>query len=337
MVRQMEKTPRIAVVAATGTINAVGRDRLDLAGYQETGVRLSPDDLARRIPEATEVAALELIPGAGFEGPSASLDGLISFTRLIDSTVRRQDVTGVVVTKGTNSLEEFAYGAHLLIDTTKPIVFVGAMRPASAMSGDGDLNLFRAIQVAADPSARSQGVLLLLNDTILSARDATKSATYRVNAFTGRDLGPLGFADADGAVVFYHRHLRRHTHDSAFRLDLVESMPRVDIEVSYLGADGALIEAAAEAGARGVVAAGMGAGFPTGAEMEALRRVRDAGVTVCIASRVGSGRVVSRPTLIKDGFLVADNLVPWKARILLALALAMKLPHEEIKRAFETH
>ncbi|HEX5396936.1 MAG TPA: asparaginase, partial [Candidatus Limnocylindria bacterium] len=323
--------PKIAIVAATGTINAVGRDRLDLAAYQEVGTRIDPAELIARIPEARAVARLDLIPGAGFEGPSASLDDLVSFTRLINSAAQRRSVSGVVVSKGTNSLEEFAYAAHLSIHSSKPIVFVGAMRPASAVSADGDLNLLRAIQVAANSGARGHGVLILLNDTILSARDATKGATYRLHAFTGRDLGPLGFADADGQIAFSHRQLRRHTDRSLFDIDLMATMPRVDIVVSYLGADGALIEAAAKAGARGLVAAGMGAGFPTGAEMGALRRARDHGITVCIASRVGSGRVVARPALVKDGFIVADNLVPWKARILLAFALAAGLTRPQIE------
>jgi L-asparaginase len=243
-----------------------------------------------------------------------------------------------VLTHGTNTLEETAYFLHLVLKTDRPVVVCGAMRPASAISGDGELNLLNAIRVAGSPDSRGRGVMVVLNDTIFSARDVTKTATFRVQTFQGRDLGPLGYADADGSVVYYHVPTRKHTLSSAFDIQrLGEDLPRVDVVVSYVGADGALISAAVAAGARGIVSAGTGAGRPTPAEDRALDEARASGVMVCQSSRVGSGRVARSPLLKKRGFVTADNLPPWKARVLLALALTQTDDPEKIQGFFESH
>src|SRR5262249_44024917 len=141
---------------------------------------------------------------------------------------------GVVITHGTNTLEETAYFLTLSLKSDKPVVLVGAMRPASALSSDGYLNLLRGIQVAADPSSCGRGALVVLNDAIYAARDVTKTATYRVQTFQGRDLGPLGYADADNRVVFYHRPDRKHTVETEFDVRELQTLPRVDIVLSYV-------------------------------------------------------------------------------------------------------
>jgi L-asparaginase len=207
------------------------------------------------------------------------------------------------------------------------VVVVGATRPASGLSSDGDLNLMNAVRVAASPEARGQGCLVVLNDTIHAARDVTKTNTFRVHTFQGTDVGPLGFADADGRVVFSHVPARRLP---PFSVEHLTSLPRVDVVVSYVGADGVMVDAAVAAGAQGIVSAGTGAGRPTPAEEAALERARDGGVVIVQASRVGSGRVAPRQ------FIAADNLQPWKARVLLALALTVTRDQAEIQRLFET-
>jgi len=218
------------------------------------------------------------------------------------------------------------------------VVVVGSMRPASALSADGYLNLVNAIKVAADPSARGRGALLVMNDTIYSGRDVTKNSTYRVQAFQSRDLGPLGYADADGRIVYYHQSLKKHTVATEFDVRGLESLPRVDVVVSYVGADGKMIEAAAAAGARGIVSAATGAGRPTPAEDEAFDRMyKEKGVIMCLCSRVASGRVVRSPGLAKRGFVAGDNLQPWKARVLLALALTKTGNADEIQRMFDAY
>jgi L-asparaginase len=176
-----------------------------------------------------------------------------------------------------------------------------------------------------------------MNDTIFSGRDVTKTATYRVQAFQGRDLGPLGYADADGKVVFFHQSTKKHTVDTEFDVRNLQSLPRVDVVVSYVGADGVMIDAAVAAGAKGSVSAGTGAGRPTPAEDQAFDRAAKKGVVICIGTRVGSGRVVRSPGLVRRGFVASDNLQPWKARALLALALTKTNDPDEIQRMFDTY
>ena len=204
---------------------------------------------------------------------------------------------GIVITHGTNTLEETAYFLNLTLKTDKPVVVVGSMRPSSAISADGYLNVLNAVRVAADPGSRGRGCLVVMNDTIFNARDVTKNSTYRVEAFQSRDLGPLGFADADGKVVYYHQPTRPHTIDTEFDVRAM-TLPRVDIVLSYVGADGTMIEAAARAGAKGIVSAATGAGRPTPAEDAAFDKAyKENGMLMCLCSRVASGRVVRSPGL----------------------------------------
>jgi L-asparaginase len=200
------------------------------------------------------------------------------------------------------------------------------------------LNLVNAIKVAAEPSSRGRGCMLVMNDTIFNGRDVTKNATYRVEAFQSRDLGPLGFADGDGKIVYYHHPVRKHTVDTEFDVGNLETLPRVDVVLSYVGADGIMIEAAANAGAKGIVSAATGAGRPTPAEDAAFDKAfKEKGMLMCLCSRVASGRVVRSPGLARRGFVAGDNLQPWKARLLLSLALTKTNNADEIQRMFDTY
>jgi L-asparaginase len=258
--------------------------------------------------------------------------------RAIHSIFDADEASGIVITHGTNTLEETAYFLNLTLKTEKPVVIVGSMRPSSALSADGYLNVVNAVRVAADPNSRGRGALVVMNDTIFSGRDVTKNATYRVEAFQSRDLGPLGFADADGKVIYYHHPARKHTIHSEFDVRHLHALPRVDIVISYIGADGAMIEAAANAGAKGIVSAATGAGRPTPAEDAAFDKAyRENGVLMCLASRVAAGRVARSPGLAQRGFVASDNLQPWKARLLLSLALTQTHNAGEIQRMFDTY
>jgi L-asparaginase len=211
------------------------------------------------------------------------------------------------------------------------------MRPSTGLSYDGDLNLFEAVRVAADEASAGMGVLVVFNDVIHSARDVTKTSTYRVETFQGRDLGPLGFADNDGRVVFYHRVVRRHTTSSMFDVSAVDNLPRVDLVLSGLEADGIAIDAFVAARCQGIVCAGTGAGRPTPKQEAAFDRAREAGVVVCMSSRVGSGRSVRSPSMTHRGWIAADNLQPWKARILLQLALMHSRDPDVIQQIFDEY
>ena len=315
--------PRVSVITTGGTIDSVGVDRLDLAAYLETGVRLEPGELLARISaELATIADVTEIPFRRLRAHALTDEDLADLVGLVRALLDRDGADGVVITHGTNTLEETAWLLHLVIASDRPVVLTGAMRPASALSADGPLNLVNAVKVAASPEGRKLGTLVLLDDTIHGARDVTKSDTLRVSAFRDGASGPLGWVDGDGTIVLSHLPARGWSLEGSFGNADLRALPRVDIVTSHQGADGALVDAAVTAGARGIVSAGTGAGYPTPGEVEALERASADGVVVCQSSRVGSGRVPRVPALVARGWVAAGDLQPWKARILLRLAIA---------------
>jgi L-asparaginase len=328
---------RVALIVTGGTIDSVGVDRLDLAWYIEADKRLGPGEMLAGIPELPQIARVEEIPFRRLPSHGLVVKDWLDLVRLIHEIFDGDRADGLVITHGTNTLEETAYFLNLVLKTDRPVVLVGAMRPASGLSADGPLNLLNAVRVAAAPVSRGRGVLVVLNDTIHGGRDVKKTATYRVQTFEGGDLGPLGYSDADGRVLFYHLTARRHTTETEFDVRSLDALPRVDVVVSYVGADGTMIDAAVAAGASGIVSAGTGAGRPTPLEDKALTRAHERGVVICQSTRVGSGRVVRAPALARRGFVAADNLVPWKARVLLSLALVRTKDPAEIQRMFDEY
>jgi L-asparaginase len=327
---------RVAVVTTGGTIDSLGVDRLDLAAYLDNATRLEPGALLGSIAlELATIGDVREVPFRRVRAHAIVDDDLADLAELIDGLLAR-DADGVVVTHGTNTLEETAWLLHLVVASDGPVVLTGAMRPASALSGDGPLNLVNAVRVAASPAARDLGTLVLLDDTIHGARDVTKSDTLRVSAFRDGASGPLGWVDGDGRVVLNHVPLRGGTLRGRFAGIDLRALPRVDIVTSYQGADGVIVDAAVAAGARGIVSAGTGAGYPTPLEVEALERASAAGVTVVQATRVGGGRVPAVGSLVARGWVAASDLPPWKARILLRLALAAGIDgREELQTLFD--
>jgi L-asparaginase len=336
----MAALPRVALIVTGGTIDSVGVDRLDLAWYLEAGQRLPEGELLERLPELSEIAEVTEVPFERIPSQAITFGYWINLVNTIHQLFESDRADGIVISHGTNTLEETAYFLHLTLKSDKPVVIVGAMRPSSGVSADGYLNLINAVRVAGAPQSRGKGVLVVLNDTIHSARDVTKTATYRVETFQGRDLGPLGYSDADGRVLYYHQPVRPHTVASEFSIDQLgdgTDLPRVDIALSYVGADGSAIDAAVAAGAKAIISAGTGAGRPTPGEDAALGRAREKGVLVCQSTRVGSGRTVQSPKAKARGDIGADNLVPWKARILLTLGLVKTSDFMELQRLFDTY
>jgi L-asparaginase len=334
----MVERPRVGLILTGGTIDSVGADRLDLAWYFETAQRLGHGELVNRLPELAAIAAVEEIPFRAVSSQALVDKDWLDLNRKIHDIFEQDRADGIVITHGTNTLEETAYFLNLTLKTDRPVVIVGAMRPSSALSADGYLNVFNAVKVAAEPSSRGLGCLVAMNDAIYGARDVTKNSTFRVDAFTSRDLGPLGFADADGKVIYYHAPLRKHTTATEFDVRGTPALPRVDITLSYANADGAMIAAAVAAGAKAIVSAATGGGRPTPAEDKAFDKAhREHGLLMCLSSRVASGRAVRSPSLAKRGFVAADNLQPWKARILLSLALTKTSDANAIQRMFDTY
>ena len=266
-------------------------------------------------------------------GPAEWLELAAIIHRL---AAERPQIAGFVITHGTATLEETAYFLHLTLKTDKTVVLVGAQRPASALGSDAGMNLLGAVRTALAPSARGLGVLTVLNDEIQSAREVTKTSTYRLQTFRSPDFGALGHIDGDG-VHIYRRPSRRHAPDTEFEVAGLAGLPRVDIAYSYAGSDGAVVDALVAAGARGIVSAGLAPGIPTPLERAALERARDAGVAIVQSSRAGSGRVALRRYLEEAGMIAADNLNPQKARILLMLALTRTQDVAGLRRLFDTY
>jgi L-asparaginase len=254
------------------------------------------------------------------------------------------NVAGIVVTHGTNTLEETAYFLNLTIKHDRPVVLVGAQRPATAISSDGPLNLLNAIRTASAPVARGRGVLIVMNDEINGARDVTKTNTYRVETFRSPELGFLGYVDSD-RVTFYRTSTRRHTLNSEFDVSAIQELPKVDILYSYIEPNTSLYQALITSGTKGIVFAGAGAGALSETERSTLKALLSSTTVskpvLVRSSRVGNGRVIeltaNREEYDALGMIPADNLNPQKARILLMLALTKTTDVTEIKRMFSEY
>jgi L-asparaginase len=329
--------PKVAFIGTGGTIASIGTGPLDIIDYGANEMMLHAAELLAKFPEVNEVA--EIIPVRFRNVPSYNIffAEWKELATICDTLVREHpDLAGIVIGHGTASLEETAYFLNLTLKVTIPVVIVGSQRPASALSTDAGMNLVNAFKVAGSPAARGMGVLTLLNDEIQSAREVTKTSTMRLQTFRSPDFGVLGHADGD-KVEFYRAPLRRRYPDTEFNVASLAALPRVDITYAYTGSDGAAVRAFIASGARGIVSAGFAPGFAGTADGEALREAVANGITVVQCTRAGSGRTFRGKRLREYGFLIADNLTPQKARLLLALALTVSDDPAEITRMFATY
>src|SRR3982075_375887 len=252
--------PRIAVIGTGGTISSLGDGSLDVLDYPEFGQKLTCEALLDRFPETRLVA--DPVPitfrqvGSTAIGPADWLE----LRALIHRTAGEDPgLAGFVIPHGTATLEETAFFLNLTLGINRPVVLVGAQRPASALGSDAGMNLVNALRVAGCPEARGKGVLVVLNDEIHAARDVVKTSTYRVQTFRSFDFGALGHVDGDGPH-FYRAPLKAHMPDTPFAGSELADLPRVDILYSYAGADGDLVRAAVAARARGLISAGLATG-----------------------------------------------------------------------------
>jgi L-asparaginase len=323
------RDPTVAIVATGGTIQNTrsGRVAVDevLADIER--------DFA---PGLAGIAALRVTDlfrdGAETFAPT-------HWARIADAVRREagdEGVDGVVVTHGTFTVEETAFFTHLTAGTAKPVVFVCAQRKHGSLGGDGDRNLVDAIRVAADPGAAGRGAVVVIAEEIHAAREVTKTS-QRPGGFASGGLGLLGTIETD-RISWYRAPTRRHTLRSEFAaLDLERPLPRVDVVAAYPGADGTAVRAFTAAGAAGIVVHGfsfLGAPFP-GQEPDLLRAI-DAGIPVVLASRGGDGRIPGGAPL-DARYVTADRLTAQKARVLLMIALAAEVPHEELQRVFDEY
>ena len=329
--------PRLAVIGTGGTISSLGASSLDVLDYPDFGQKLSCEALLERFPETRLVA--DPVPvtfrqvGSTEIGPKEWIE-----LRAMIHRIGRDEpaVTGFVIPHGTATLEETAFFLNLTLAVMQPVVLVGAQRPASALGSDAGMNLVNALRVAGSPLARGKGVLAVVNDEIHAARDVVKTSTYRLQTFRSLDFGALGHVDGDG-VHFYRSPSRKHMPDTQFAALDLGALPRVEIIYSYAGADGALVDAAVAAGARGIVSAGFAPGSPTPQQRTAFERAAKSGVVIVQCSRAASGRVAPRRRLRESGIVAGEDLSPQKARILLMLAMSTTSDIAAIQQTFSTY
>ena len=327
--------PIVRVIGTGGSIAGVGPDRMDFILYPEIGDHITIQQSLDRVPEIQDIAEVRSEDLISVGSTAIGAAEWLGLARRINQIFRDEpDVAGVVITHGTATLEETSYFLHLTVKSTRPVVITGAMRPPTALSTDSDLNLLDAVRTAGCPEAAGLGVLTVLNNEIQCGRDVTKASTFRVETFRPNELGFLGYADSDGKVVFYRAPLRRHTVDTPFVVDDMTTLPRIDIVYSYAGADGLLVDAVRANRSDGLILAGFGGGsFPPAVIDAAVKLVED-GIPVVLATRSTAGRVIMTPKKEEQGFMVSDNLLPQKARVLLMLGLTVTQDRHELQQLF---
>ena len=328
-----QDVPRVRLVATGGTIS------------NRTGGRLSAEELVKSMPGIERYAKPEFEQFSNLASSELTLDQWLSLARRLNEIFKTEpDIAGLVVTSGTDTLEELAYFLDLAVRSDKPVVVVGSMRNPSTLGYEGAANLLEGFRVAAAPEARGKGALVVLNDEINAAREVTKTDALRLNTFQTRGYGVLGVVDTD-RVAFYRAPVKRHAAKSEFDIAAVAALPRVDVILVYQGADGDLIKAAADAGAKGIVIAGAGAGATSGTQGAGIDYATKQGVFVVTTTRAGSGRIAGRGGRGRGGAdgpppeeirrrIAGEDLAPVKARVLLMLALTRTTDPAEIQRMF---
>ncbi len=331
--------PRVHFVATGGTIS--NRD----------GGRLTAEELARSMPGVDRYARLTYEQFANVASSELTLQQWLGLSKRINELFATdKDIAGIVVTSGTDTLEETAFFLHLTVRDPRPVVMVGSMRNPSTLGYEGAANLLEGVRVAADPASRNKGALVVLNDEINSARNVTKTDALRLQTFRSREHGQLGVVDRD-RVVYFSEIVQRHNERVEFDLSRVKELPRVDVVWVYQGATGDIIKAIVDAGARGIVMATAGAGATSGTQGEGLAYAAQKGVFVVTTTRTGSGRIAppsggdqSPGFQLNDEqrrrrqFTIAgEDHMPVKARILLMLALTKTTNRDEIQRMFSEY
>jgi L-asparaginase len=331
-VATLSPLPRVRLLATGGTI-AGAQTAAGGRGYH--AATLSIDALIAAVPQLSTLARVEVEQVAAIGSQDMNEAVWLKLAGRAQAAVGDPAVAGVVVTHGTDTMEETAYFLNLTLRTEKPVVLVGAMRPATAISADGPMNLYNALAVAAQPEARGRGVLVVANDEIHFAREVSKTNTTQLGTFKATHRGLAGIVNA-GRLHLYGPPVRRHTAESEFSPADVKVFPRVDIVYAHAGMGREQIDAAVKAGAAGIVIAGVGDGNMTALALAAAAEAARAGVAVVRSSRTGGG-VVERNIEIDDdqhGFIVAEELNPQKARVLLMLGLARTRDSRALQEMF---
>jgi len=327
--------PNVVVLATGGTI--AGAAATDVQAAYTSG-QVGVEQLLAAVPQAKKLANLrgEQISNIGSQDMNDEV--WVKLATRINELLAMPDVAGVVVTHGTDTIEETAYFLNLVVKSKKPVVMTAAMRPSTALSADGPLNFYNAVAVAASKEAAGRGVLVVVNDWIHGASSLTKTSTTAVQTFLSPISGLIGTI-AYGEIEWYRGPVGRNTATSEFTVDKNTTLPRVDIIMAYENMDGAIIDAAVASGAKGLVIAGVGNGNMTAAAVTALAAQAKKGIVCVRSSRVVTGQVDRNVEVDddKNGFVASLGHNPQKARVLLRLALTKTKDPKTIQRYFDDY
>jgi L-asparaginase len=330
-----ENRPNVVILATGGTIAGAAATGTQ-SGYTSGAVTI--DTMLAAVPGVDKLATVRGEQIANVGSQDISFEILLKLAKRINDLAAKDDVDGFVITHGTDTMEESAYFLNLTVKTDKPVVMVGSMRPSTAVSADGPLNLYNAVAVAADPNAKDRGVLVVMNDQIHAAHSLTKTSTTAVDTFMSPLRGVVGVASY-GKNDFYNSPVWKHTTNSEFDISNVTKLPRVDIIFADADMSPDLIDASVRNGAKGIVIAGVGNGNMNKGSVDAAAKAVKRGVVVVRSSRVPTG-MVGRNVEVDDdklGFIASYELNPQKARILLTLALLNKRTPAEIQNLYDTY
>ncbi|MCF0254375.1 MAG: type II asparaginase [Duodenibacillus sp.] len=332
---QTQAKPNVCILATGGTIAGSAASATQMTGYKAGALAI--DVLLNAVPEIHKIANVRGEQIASIGSNDMTHEIWLKLANRVNELLADPKVDSVIITHGTDTLEETAYFLNLVVKSDKPVIMIGAMRPATAMSADGPVNILNAVTLAATPEAKGRGVMIAMNDCINGARDVTKTNTLRVDTFQNHELGYLGYFEG-GKPSFYKATTRKHTTASEFDIKGLKDLPRVDIVYSHVNDDGKLVEAAVAAGAKGIIHAGTGNGSIHCNTTPALAQAVKQGVVVVRGARLPYG-----PTIVSDaeweeaGFLNAGTLSVQKARILLQLALTKTNDPKKIAEMFRQY
>jgi L-asparaginase len=325
----------IAVVATGGTIVGAGESAV---GSKYASAKIDINQVIKTIPNLDAIADVHAEQLMQVASQDIGNCDLLKIAKRVNELLAKRSVHGVVVTHGTDSMEETAYFLNLVVKSKKPVILVGAMRPSTSLSSDGSLNLFNAVALASSDAAYDKGVLVMMQDKIFAARDVTKASTINVAAFEATNSGAIGYVNY-GKVEIYYSSLRAHTSKTEFNVKKLESLPKADIIYSHSSFDSSVVDYLVESGSKAIIVAGVGDGNVNKSTLEALSKAAKSGVIVVRSARTGSGAVIANSEINDDelGFVVADNLSAQKARILTILALTKTSDVKKIQKMFERY
>ncbi|CAN5139597.1 asparaginase [soil metagenome] len=326
------KKPTIVIVATGGTIAGAGASSANSATYQAAKVPV--DKLISGLPELLDVADVRGEQAFQIASESFTNEKLVVLAKKISALAKDPTVDGIVVTHGTDTLEETSFFLNLVVHTDKPIVVVGSMRPGTAMSADGALNLYDAVVLAGTPTAKGKGVLVMMNDDILTGRDAAKRFNIKTNAFSST-WGPLGMM-VERRAYWFRAPVKRAGMSSEFDIDNITALPEVAIVYGSGNMGTEMVAAATKAGVKAIVHAGTGNGSVPDYGVEGLKSARAAGIQIVRSSRIADGFVIRNSEQPDDKYdwVVAHDLNPQKAKILAAVALTKGVSSADLQRIF---